>query len=166
MMRCGGLLLAAVSLLPAGCDATDALSAQGASSPGDPGVVDSVRWPFWPTSMRVHPLSRVVTDRDRGRTVIEARIELVDGGGDTAKGYGQVRIDLQDASEAGSEVLVSWNSDLRDLALNEQHFDEVTRTYLFRLETEDALPSRPRLHVYFLSGDGARLEAELELRSR
>ena len=128
-------------------------------------------WPFWPMRMRLHPLSRLVTNPETGETVIEVRIELFDDTGDTVKGIGLVRINLHEIPlpEGGGSVsempVATWNRDLRDLELNELHFDDVTRTYLFRLEVDEAqLPPAAELRGYFASTDGRLLQADLVLR--
>lgn len=125
-----------------------------------------VAWPYWPRSMRIHPLTRIVEDRDTGRTLIEARVEMRDGDGGTSKACGLLRLDLYDASNespAGSRA--EWNLDLRDRDFNHERFDDVTLTYLFRLEIgPEELPEHPVVWAYFLSDDGADLSARLELR--
>ena len=127
---------------------------------------DTVRWPYWPQRMRLHPLTRLAVDAKTGLTVIETRVELFDHEGDTTKGCGQLRVDLHDASDtSGDEPLATWNRDLRLPEVNRQYFDDVTRTYLLRLELEPAeLPGRPELRAFFLSADGQRMRAELLLR--
>ncbi|UCD74703.1 MAG: hypothetical protein JSV91_13055 [Phycisphaerales bacterium] len=127
----------------------------GASADGD-----AVTWPFWPRSIRIHPLTRFTTDRETGGLLIEARLEFLDAEGHNTKGLGQVRFDLHSALPSeDARSLENWNKDLRDLAENLNHFDDVTRTYLFRLEIEESLlPRRPMLKAYFLSADGATME--------
>ncbi|MHC4079802.1 MAG: hypothetical protein ACYS15_06280 [Planctomycetota bacterium] len=125
-------------------------------------------WPLWPQRMRVHPLSQFVTEKSTGDVLIEARIEFVDVFGDTCKAVGLIDIDLHDADAARyrSEAGTSWNADLWNLEVNNDLYDEVTRTYLFRLQlNEHPIPTEPELRVYFLSGDGKRLQAAYRLRS-
>jgi hypothetical protein len=125
-------------------------------------------WPFWPQRMRVHPLSKFVTDRGTGELLIEARVEFVDPSGDTCKTVGIIDIDLHDADESRytSEAIASWNANLWDLQVNHERYDEVTRTYLFRLRVDERpVPDEPELRVYFLSGDGKRLQATYRLQS-
>lgn len=124
-------------------------------------------WPFWPRSMRLHPLSQVMTDRKSGELRIEARVEFLDEHGHTTKALGRIRIDLYQAGASGpsSEPIESWFEDLRDLALNWDHYDEVTRTYLLSLEIDAAiLPDEPELVARFLSSDGLQFESSLLLR--
>ena len=162
LMNYRGLALVAGLAWLTGCAATEQPASSGAN---ESRTAEQTRWPFWPTAMRLHPLSRLVTGAgEDAETVIEARLELLDREGHTTKGFGQVAIDLLDASRPGSPPTLHWEQDLRDLALNAQYFDDVTRTYLFKLDTLNEIPDRPRLAVLFVSADGTRLEAERELR--
>ena len=149
--------------LAAGCEAPQ---------PGTSGVrhtgSDRVgAWPYWPARMRVHPLSRLVIEPGSERVVIEARLEFLDVEGHTTKASGELRVDLNDDSNktwAGS--LADWKLELADPAINRRHFDDVTQTYLLRLETEQRrLPPRPVILASFLSTNGAELYASLEIRT-
>lgn len=130
----------------------------------------SVSWPYWPRRMRIHPLSQLATDRDTGQLVIETRIEFLDRHGHTCKAVGQVLIDLHETGGARNrEPLETWVLDLGDASVNRDHYDELTRTYLFRLDFDpQILPERPELWGYFRSADGRRFQAEevFELRKR
>jgi hypothetical protein len=128
---------------------------------------DSPTWPFWPRRMRVHPLTRLAHEARTGTLFIEARIEFQDEAGHTTKAVGQVRLDLHDAERRGGQAtpLSTWSRDLRDRAVNDRHYDEVVRTYLFRLEVDEpTLPQEPELRVYFLGADGQRLRETFRLR--
>jgi hypothetical protein len=117
--------------------------------------------------MRIHPLSQFVTVKGSGEVLIEARIEFVDPHGDTCKTVGRIDIDLHDADAARytSEAITSWNANLWDLEINNDLYDEVTRTYLFRLQLDEhPIPTEPELRAYFLSGAGKRLQATYRLR--
>jgi hypothetical protein len=126
---------------------------------------DDVRWPFWPTSMRLHPLSRVVIDPD-GSDHVEAHIEFRDKDGHTTRATGSIRIDLFDLGQTGdSASWLEWNVDLADLESNRLHYDDVMRTYSFRLNLADQpLPDRPALIARFVSEDGLLFENRLTLR--
>ena len=116
--------------------------------------------------MRVHPLSQFVSNRSSDTPLIEARIEFIDPGGHTCKTVGRIDIDLHDAAaeEYPAEPIASWAANLWDLEVNHDRYDEVTRTYLFNLELENhPIPVEPELRVYFLSGDGTRLQAVYSL---
>lgn len=152
--------------------ATIALAAGCASPPreGEQGTVEqpandpSAAWPYWPVRMRVHPLSRLVVEPD-GRIVVEARLEFFDRDDQTTRACGRVRMELRDGGASvpsGGEI--AWNADLTNAAENRQRFDDVLRTYLLRLETDwDQWPAEPVLHAWFLSSDGARLQATRQL---
>ncbi|MCA9296284.1 MAG: hypothetical protein KC983_07195 [Phycisphaerales bacterium] len=128
----------------------------------DGSVTDAeVKWPFWPRSIRIHPLTRFVRESPSGRLILELRIELLDEDGHTSKAYGRIRIDLHDrrGGTAGLASLATWEADLTDLKVNAERYDVVTRTYLFLLEiSEDERPLQPEIRVYYLSADGDTLE--------
>ncbi len=125
----------------------------------------SFSWPYWPQSMRIYPLSRLVTDRSSGDLVIEVRIEFFDAEGHTCKGVGQILVDLLDAGSLHpAEPIETWVADLTDLKDNRDHFDDLTLTYLFRLECDATLlPEQPQVRVYFNSADGQHLQTKLFL---
>ena len=134
------------------------------SSPGDAQTSD---WPFWPQALRIHPLTRLAVDAKSGRSIIEVRLEFLDPEGHTTKGVGQVRIDLAAGGSGAdsSPPIATWNWDLRDRSVNRRFYDDVTRTYLFRLNVESLeLGPQPELRAYFLSATGARLQAAHTLR--
>jgi hypothetical protein len=161
-----GLLLA-LMLSTMGCEnqpRANGAGNQGASPPGQEGEA----WPFWPVKMQIHPLTRFLTDSTSRRLVLEARIEFLDGYGHNTKAVGQVRLDLYDlaAGEPSTGTpLINWNQDIRDLQLNHRYFDDVTRTYLFKLDVDpEKVPREPELRAYFLSADGRKMEATLRVR--
>jgi hypothetical protein len=125
-------------------------------------------WPFWPRSMRVHPATRIAIDRESSQPMLETRIEFADQHGAITKACGQLTVELRDAASplrADSAAAGTWNIDLRDLAKNREHFDDITRTYLLRLKLEGMeVPAQPRITVYFLSSDGTKLTAEHDPR--
>jgi hypothetical protein len=124
-------------------------------------------WPFWPERLRVHPLTRLVTDAHSGRQLLEARIEFFDAHGATTKASGQLTLRLfGDAAQPDSaDPLETWNLNLRDLSVNALHYDDVTRTYLMRLEIDPArLTAAPELRAYFVGADGALLNGTMPLR--
>lgn len=137
--------------------------------PGAAVIDPDADWPFWPWSMRVHPLTQYREDRVTGRLIIETRVEFVDAWGDTCKALGQLDIELYDGDSPSSDAIIRWDDDpdldLNDLDVNHQRYDIVTRTYLFRLEIEKGqeLPTVGVLRAYFTSADGRRLQAQEEL---
>ena len=138
----------------------------GASSPSLDG--ESVRWPFWPDALRIHPLTRLTVDTRTGQAIIEVRLEFLDPEQHTTKGVGQVRIDLATTGSASdsSPPLATWSWDLRDPTVNRTLYDEVTRTYLLRLRVQSLeLGPQLELRAYYLSATGQRLQATHSLRA-
>ena len=134
------------------------------SSLGDAQTSD---WPFWPEALRIHPLTRLAVDAKSGLSIIEVRLEFLDPEGHTTKGVGQVRIDLAAGGSGAdsSPPIATWNWDLRDQSVNRTLYDDVTRTYLFRLKVHSLeLGPQPELRAYFLSAAGPRLQATHTLR--
>jgi hypothetical protein len=166
------LSLALIGLCAAGGCANQALPSAEYDGPRlepPPGrkVGPDAPWPLWPQRMRIHPLSQFVTVKSSGEVLIEARIEFTDLHGHTCKAVGLIDIDLHDADAARytSEPITSWNADLWDLEINNDLYDEVTRTYLFRLQlNEHPIPLEPELRAYFLTGEGKHLQAAYRLR--
>ncbi len=117
--------------------------------------------------MRLHPLTRLTGDTTTGEQIIECRIEFEDPDHQTCRAVGQLTLQLypDSASTTGPDVaLQTWNQDLRDLELNRRQFDDVTRTYLFRLQLTQPPPAGSLLRAFFLSSDGKRMNAEIRLR--
>ncbi len=117
-------------------------------------------WPFWPTQMRIHPLTRLTTHPDTGEPALEVRLEFKDQYDYPTKIVGQVRIELTRANRrtAGEEMV--WNIDLREMATNNNTFDEVTQTYLFRLQFEEGdLPRPADIHAFVLANDGREFQS-------
>jgi hypothetical protein len=105
--------------------------------------------------------------------VLEARIELIDRLGDVTKGVGQLRFELYlapaSASQRGQDHRIAfWDVPLDSLNANAQHWDPITRTYLFRLSLDTPPPpSVPlRLQVQFTDPGGKRLTADGTLEYR
>ena len=129
---------------------------------------DTGAWPFWPTSLRIHPLTRLAIDTQTRQTIIEVRLEFLDPQQHTTKGVGQVRIDLATTGNAAasSPPLATWSWDLRDPSVNRTLYDDVTRTYLLRLRVQSLeLGPQLQLRAYYLSATGQRLQATHTLRT-
>jgi len=126
-----------------------AMDAGGASNAGGRGQDPprAATWPFRPTTLRLHPLSHALRRDDRV-SVIEARVEFFDRFRHTTKGLGVMHFELHSADGAGPR-LVSWEIDVSDVDANMRHYDDVTRTYLFRLGLDgiDDPPPAARLTV-------------------
>lgn len=129
---------------------------------------DTGEWPFWPSSLRIHPLTRLAIDAQTRQAIIEVRLEFLDPQQHTTKGVGQVRIDLATSGTAveSSPPLATWSWDLRDPSVNNTLYDDVTRTYLLRLKVHSLeLGPQLQLRAYYLSATGQRLQATFALRA-
>ena len=150
---------------PPPLDPSDAANAEIRSGAGGPSRTE---WPYWPRRMRIHPLTQLATDRETGELVLEVRIEFFDDESHTTKAIGQTLVDLLPGRRPGDErePMETWVCDLVDPVSNFEHYDAVTRTYLFRLEFDPKImPAEPVLRAYFHSRDGEHLESmPFELR--
>ena len=134
--------------------------------PADRTIGPDAPWPFWAARMRIHPLSQFVKHRDTGELLIEVRVEFFDPDDYTCRVVGQIGIDLVDASNVNAEPVSKWQDDLWDPQINRDRYDEITRTYLFRLKMDgQQVPQAAQIRVYFLSGDGKRLQDTYSLGS-
>lgn len=174
-MRTGGQLTvilalkAITALLVAGCAPNATNGTQRGHGPltggGESG--EQASWPFWPTDMRIHPASRLVIEEDTGQAFIEARIEFTDAPGDTSKAVGLMTFDLLIAGLPAnvSNPVLSWELPLQTVEENAQHYDGVTRTYLFRLSMGEWSSSPDvTLVASFESVDGERFNASQRFR--
>jgi len=150
------------------------LAAPGCELKGGPGAVKSdVKkiqiWRIRPTSMRIYPSSefRVVG----GQPAVEARIELFDDLGDSIKGVGRVRFELDSLAKPGAsgvgKRLYQWEIPMLTKEKNAKFYDVVTRSYRFELKMDEAPePGKPlRLIAEFIDAEpgGKRLSAEATL---
>lgn len=138
-----------------------------ANNSGRPSTASAnAAWPYWPATMRVHPLTRLTTDNLTAQSIIECRLEFQDLDGQTSRAVGQLTLQLYPDSFAatGSGAIETWNQDLRDLITNRRQYDDVTRTYLFRLQLTHAPPAGCEVRAFFLSENGQRLSATMRLR--
>ncbi|MCI0631514.1 MAG: hypothetical protein L0Y44_12760, partial [Phycisphaerales bacterium] len=86
-----GALLVLLAVWLAGCSPQPG----GARYPED---ARGALWPFWPTQMRFHPLTRLVKEAGAGVWVIEARVEFRDAEGAMSKAIGELVIQLEDGA--------------------------------------------------------------------
>lgn len=119
-------------------------------------------YPFSPVAIVIHPLTRLVVDRD-SRTRIDAHIEFRDAAGDEVKGAGRLVLELYRESGpvtgmGGREQLLRWETDLTDARANSNAYDRVTRTYRFELTGVPANAASGRSLVLraVLMGSGSR----------
>lgn len=125
-------------------------------------------WPFAPTSIRIHPISRIKMDRESGDAVVQARVELLDPDGFPTRGLGTLSLTLSGQSDDGVMLMsqTQWECDLDDLELNRQYYDEVTRTYLIKLELSPRMdvPWEPRLRAVLVTPGGRTLSDTSRIR--
>ena len=125
-------------------------------------------WMVKPVRMRVYPSTQFIQD-DTGRSVLEARIELIDDMGDSVKGVGKFRLELLSRSRTTDvgvgQRLYSWNVSATTLEEQIKYYDSITRAYCFHLNLdEDRSAKRDTyLHVMFTTTDGRRLATETSL---
>lgn len=123
---------------------------------------EALTWPFWPRGMRIHPASRLVIEKDTNQAFIEARMEFTDALGDTSKAIGVMKFDLIVAGLPAnlSNPVLSWELPMKSLDENALHYDDVTRTYLYRLSLGEWSSSPDvTLIASFESVDGYRFDA-------
>jgi hypothetical protein len=119
--------------------------------------------------MRVYPSTRLV--QESGRAILEARFEIYDGMGDSLKSSGSYLIELFSVEESrGSvprRVLYKWNADVLSIEQHREHYDPITRGYLFRLGVDDLSIAKDTtlLRVSFKPVGRPRLKAEALIRS-
>ena len=159
-----GLCLCTALLIQAGCASRSPRPDPSRGPVSTPvGTVSDTGWPFWPSDMRIHPLTQFVNDRKTGELVIEARVEFIDPYGHTCKAFGQIELALHDADpeQFNANPAGTWPEDLTDLELNQIYFDDVTGTYLLRLEISEIIevPQQAQLRAAFQPADGRRLQA-------
>ena len=121
-------------------------------------------WPWGPATMRVHPLTRFRTMPDGQARGIEARIELRDVNGYACRGVGLLTLHITSTSEL--RKFSRHAVDLADLATNSERFDDVTRTYIVRIDLSDQshLPDVLVLHAQFQPpGDVGAMTDEMRI---
>lgn len=125
-------------------------------------------WPFWARAMRIHPLSRITDDPQNPQQIlVETRIEFTDSWNDPCKAVGLLTLDLLDVDDPGrfDPARDRYEVDLRDLAVNVERWDPVTRTYVLKLEVSRLrVPVAPRLSVTFESVDGGEVADQASIR--
>ncbi len=149
-----------------GCETAGSASSNTAS-PEAPET--GQHWMPVPTSIRVYPSTRFI--KESGDAILEARFELYDEMGDPVKYAGTFRVELFSVDESlgntPRRLLYTWNAELSSLSQQREHYDPITRGYLFRLGVDNLKIARQTtlLKVVFTPVGRARLEAEAEVRS-
>ena len=144
-------MTALISGLP-GCD-----SIQGT------GYIDG-SWPWYPTDVSVHELTRISRADDEGRRFVEVRVEFRDRDGDPTKACGMLDISISRPGEQEEPWMIQ--EDLRDPQVSRSHWEGVTGTYLFSLEPtlSGLVPGRRiRVKVEYYGEDGAQFSDTHEL---
>lgn len=148
---------------------------KGQHSPATPHADDrnnptagSRAWRPIPTRLRVFPTTRFVIER--GRPVLEARVEVLDAMGHPLKTSGRFRFELFAAPPDADRVtqrLYTWNQTLGSAADQREHFDPVTFAYRFQLQLRDrALEAKPTLlRVTLAPPNGPRLTTSHPVRT-
>lgn len=99
----------------------------------------SIDWPFRPSSVSIHPLTRA--DSDGADRSLLAMVEFRDQDGDPVKAIGRLLIAVR--CSAADPTDASFEFDLFDQATNRRLFDPVTQTYRVRLERPWITPPSP-----------------------
>ncbi len=145
-----------------------AVPAQPADHTQSPDVAKTI-WQPLPKRIRVYPSTRFVRESDQA--ILEARFELFDEMGDPVKAPGSFRIELHSVDEVRGgvpkQLLYSWNADTTTIDQQREHYDPITRGYLFRLGVDNLrVANQPTLlKVIFTQTDKPRLEAEEVIRA-
>ncbi|MFP3938519.1 MAG: hypothetical protein ACLFVW_09280 [Phycisphaerae bacterium] len=156
-------MLAAILLSP-GCD--------GTPSPSEVQPADGEPVPYpvsllLPKDIRIHPFTGTRTfDEAGGVKGVEVRVEAIDHYGDSSKAFGDFRFELYtyrpNNPDPKDRRIAVWKVPLSDAEQNIVHWDNITRTYKFKLHWDQAIPVGRRfvLVTVFNSPFTERLFAE------
>lgn len=159
-----------LTMLP-GCEPTVTDTPATADAPASI-KEDTKPGPYWRPdvkSFRVYPSTRFI--RESGRAILEARFELYDEMGDPVKAAGTFQIELYSIDEslgnAPQRLLYTWSADTLTLDQQREHYDPITRGYLFRLGVDNLKAARQAtlLKVAFTPAGRPRLEAEAVIQT-
>jgi hypothetical protein len=152
--------------LPAGCRPMSGDGDHPLAGRRD-GTAAAAEWPYWPRTVRIHPLTRLVQAAD-GSTVIELRVEFLDRFGDGTKACGTLQASVFDERRGSADrrPIDNWEADLRDPDFNARCYDHVTRTYLVRLPVApEIFELGPVLYVRYDCDHGRVMLDRMELRT-
>jgi hypothetical protein len=134
--------------LLAGCEGLNLNSstskpATAASAPATP-IPEPVSL-MLPKEIRIHPFTGTRTFDDAGGIKgIDVRIEAVDAYGDATKAFGDFRFELytfkENSPDPKKQRIALWEVPLMDPKTNLTHWDNITRTYEFKLQWDQAIP--------------------------
>jgi len=141
----------------AGCDGVPRSSNEIGSvehvEAGDPSRAGA--WLYWPSSIRVHPLTRI--DRASPTPSIDVRVEFRDETGDATKAVGTliVAVECADAEPRAER----WKIVLDSIEAHRKYFDAVTATYRIPVAPMWTQPpatgSIVTVRAYLFGADGA-----------
>ncbi|HVS72546.1 MAG TPA: hypothetical protein VHQ47_14920 [Phycisphaerae bacterium] len=155
--------LLAISLLPFALAACQLFPA-GPSRKFAGGGMDM----FTPVNVRIHPLSRLVPAAGKEPATLQARLEFTDQFHDVTKAAGAGAFEFFAPAAIGhGPKLAAWTVDLNDPAANHEHWDAVTRTYLFTLPLPPGAPAdKGTLTVTFTLPNGQKLTDSAAVSAR
>ena len=140
---------------------------QGLGKPGSKKLTGAGMDMFTPVKMRLHPLSRLIAAPPPPS--VEARLEFTDEFGDVGKSVGNVHFELfaydTIAFAHKGKPLGQWDEHLTTPDDNRNHWDAITRTYLFKLSPDGALTGHDHvvLTATFTLPNGGELSDEITL---
>jgi hypothetical protein len=145
------VLALAGALAPSGCK-NGALAPSGPEAASQPAAARRVPAPLdllLPKAIRIHPFTAMrVLEEAGGVTGVDARVEALDGYGDSGKAFGKFRFELYsfrpNNPDPKGERLGVWSADVEKPRVNRDHWNKVHRTYQFKLRWGQPIPAGQR----------------------
>ena len=103
-------------------------------------VVSNANWPWMPTEVELHGLSRFILDSDQ--ELLSLRVAFTDAEGDPTKFPGVVSFTVIPESTLDSQKR-TFSFDLSESEVNQRHWDRVTMTYRFKIDAQWSQPPLP-----------------------
>ncbi|WP_145080977.1 hypothetical protein [Poriferisphaera corsica] len=128
---------------------------------------ESFVWQSKPVAIRIYPSTRF--RKSENQIVLETRVELFDEMGDSVKGAGMFAFELLEAvsstSGGAGTQLYTWNAELLTLESQRQHYDPISRGYLFQLKMHDQQIAQQGavLRVVYSPHTGKRFSSEMQI---
>jgi hypothetical protein len=158
------LALALPLALGTGCASLDAQRIAREENVVLGSALDAGAWLFWPTSIRVHPLTRVQRSAE-GEATIEVRIECRDATNEPTRAVGTIVVELVATGAVPERQRL--RVDIASIADHKATYDPVTATYRLQFqpefETPPAANARIAVDAYLFGADGAVLTATAQL---
>ena len=121
-------------------------------------------WPWRPSDMQVHELTRITRADEDGDRFVEVRVEFVDRDRDPTKAHGVLTVEITRVNERDEPSVTQLN--LVDAEVSRIYYEGVTGTYRLRIKPElpGLVPGR-HIHVeaIYEGIDGARFKSSREL---